>query len=254
MEEVIKSLVNAGFTMNESRVYLTLIELGESKTGLICEKTGIPSSHIYQILDALAKKGVIGFKLYKNAKIYHANSPDTLKAIFNTKKEELKHLENGINLAIESLKKTPKNMETVSDYKYFEGMKGIKSLWFEALSLMDSKDTLDAYTGDAESFEELTAFYLEEIHKVRIKKGIRSRMILPIGASEEAKLRKKMGKTEIRYLKRESGGEFIVHNNFVILQHTGKKEVVPRGFLIKDKVFAKTFKEMFETMWLTAKK
>jgi sugar-specific transcriptional regulator TrmB len=253
MEQVINNLINAGFTMNESKVYLTLVELGESKTGKICERTGIPSSHIYQILDSLTKKGVIGFKIYKNAKVYHINSPNTLKAIFTTKKEELKKLEEGINLTIESLKKTPKNIETISDYKYFEGIKGVKSMWFEALSIMNSKSSLDAYTGDVESFEELTAFYLEEIHKIRIKKDIKSRMILPIGATKEAMLRKKRGKIEIKYLKKESGGEFVVHDNFVILQHTGKKEVVPRGFLIKDAVFAKTFKEMFENLWRAAK-
>jgi sugar-specific transcriptional regulator TrmB len=254
MEQVIQSLKNAGFTANESKVYLALIELGESKTGLICEKTNIPSSHIYQILDSLAKKGVIGFKLYKNTKVYLANSPDTLKAIFTSKKEELKNLEEGINFTIESLKKSPKNKETISDYKYFEGIKGIKSMWFEALLLMNSTDTLDACTGNVESFEELTAFYLEEIHKARLKKKIISRMILPTGALEEAKLREKMGKIEIRYLEKKSGGEFIVHNNFVIIQHTGKKENVPRGFLIKDKVFAETFKEVFENLWKIAKK
>ncbi|MBM3233376.1 hypothetical protein FJZ18_04390 [Candidatus Pacearchaeota archaeon] len=252
--DIISNLRKAGFTLNESEVYSILAELGESKTGRLCEKTGIPSSHIYEVLNSLVEKGVVSFKLYKNAKIYRINAPETLRNIFLSKKEELEKTEEEINIAIQSLKKVPKNNETISDYKYFEGIKGIKSMWLELNNLMEKGDNMDAYTGSVESFEDLTTFYLEEIHKQRVKKGISSKMILPIGAEKEAKLRKKIGKIECKFIEKQSEGEFIVHKDFVVLQHTAKSKNIPRGFLIKDSMFAGMFKEIFNQMWKVSKK
>ena len=254
MSEIIESLKSIGFTLYESRVYCALVEIGQSKTGTLCEKTGIPNSHIYSILESLIEKGVAGFKVYKNAKIYKANAPETLRSLFLTEKERLEKIEGQINSAIVQLKKSPKNQETISDYKYFEGIKGIKSMWLEISTLMNKEDYMDAYTGSVESFEDLTQFYLDEIHKLRVKKGVKSKMILPEGAVREAKLREKIGKIECRYLEKQSEGEFVVHKDFVLLQHTAKKNPQPRGFLIKDEIFASMFKEIFSKMWEVAKK
>jgi len=46
-EKHTESLVKIGLTKAEAKVYLVLIELKESQTGVICEKSSIPSSNIY---------------------------------------------------------------------------------------------------------------------------------------------------------------------------------------------------------------
>lgn len=249
MQEIIDNLQKSGFTLNEARVYQALLALGETKAGPLCRKLDIHSSHIYPILDSLIKKGIVSFKIYKNYKIYKPNRPETLRTLFTQKKNELSDMEKAINQAIKEIKILPKKKETLSDYQYFEGRKGIKSMWIELNNAFNPKDTIDVYTGTVESFAWMTPFYLDVHHKERVKKKVNERMILPKGATKEAKLRKKIGMIDIRYQEKDNEGQFTVHNDIVIIEHNGRKENQPRGFLIKDEVLAKTFKMIFNKLW-----
>ncbi|MEK6927307.1 MAG: helix-turn-helix domain-containing protein [Nanoarchaeota archaeon] len=249
MNDILIDLQTVGFTKNEARAYVKLIELGEAKTGFLCDNLKIPSSKIYYILNSLFIKGLIGFKDFKGSRVYFANNPSTVRTLFLKKKEELELVESKINNSIKTLEKLPKQNIALTNYKYFEGINGIKSLWFEAMAMIDKNDCIDVLTGTKNSFEQLTDFYITEIHKRRVAKKVNTRIILPKGAMNEGKLRKKTGRVEIKYYNKESEGEFAVSKNFVILQHTSKTTGIPRGFIINDKIFAITFKEIFENLW-----
>lgn len=54
-----KVLKELGFTKNEIRAYLTILTLGASEAREICNRTGIPTSKIYAILDKLERFGLI---------------------------------------------------------------------------------------------------------------------------------------------------------------------------------------------------
>ena len=71
-------LTKVGLTSQESRTYLALLRIQESQTGGICKNTGIASSNIYNILDSLIKKGLVGYRVQNNIKIFMPASPETL--------------------------------------------------------------------------------------------------------------------------------------------------------------------------------
>ena len=52
-------LQDIGLTNGESKVYLALLNLGETKTGELAKKSQVSSSKIYKILDRLEKKGIV---------------------------------------------------------------------------------------------------------------------------------------------------------------------------------------------------
>lgn len=52
--EVLEEL---GLTKSEIKVYLALLELGQSTTGPVVDKAEIASSKIYEILEKLVNKG-----------------------------------------------------------------------------------------------------------------------------------------------------------------------------------------------------
>ncbi len=247
MNEIITHLSKLGFSNNEARTYAALVELGEARAGRICEKTNIPSSHIYQILDSLTNKGVISFKILNNKKVYLANKPESLNILISDKKEELTNIEKSVLESISLLKVMPKNQETSSDYKYFEGLSGIKSLWAEFTEMLQPRAEILVCTGAEESFKEINDLYLE-YHRQRVKKNVSERMILPLGAVKMGQERKKIGKIDIRYAKKQSDMEFIVYKDNVIIQYTREK-TKPRAFMINDKIFSEGFKEIFEIMW-----
>ena len=62
------ALEAAGLSEKEAKVYLDLEEYGESRTGAICTRTGVPSSRIYVILHNLLEKGLVSYKIINNIK------------------------------------------------------------------------------------------------------------------------------------------------------------------------------------------
>ena len=65
----ISTLQGVGLTEKEAATYLALVQEGESKTGKLCQKTNIPSSHIYLVLNQLLEKGLIHYKLVNNIRL-----------------------------------------------------------------------------------------------------------------------------------------------------------------------------------------
>src|SRR3989338_51997 len=126
MENNREALKSAGLSEREAITYLDLQQHGESKTGKICERTKIPSSQIYALLNSLSEKGLVHFKIVNNIKVFRASDPDSLAILFEEKEtqieQEKKHLLNFIS----RLKVKPSEISKLSDFKYFSGIRGIK--------------------------------------------------------------------------------------------------------------------------------
>ena len=54
-----KILENIGFTKGEIRVYLAMLDLGNTTTGPIILKSKVARSKVYEILERLKEKGLI---------------------------------------------------------------------------------------------------------------------------------------------------------------------------------------------------
>jgi|SRR3989344_1624239 len=245
-----EELTDLGLNKNESKVYLALVQLEETQTGKLCQHVKIPSSNIYQILNSLVEKGLATFKQVNGIRLYKASNPNSLKFLYEEQVKKLKSKENEVTALIGQLGKIPASKISASDYEYFEGIRGIKSMWTRINELLIPNTEAQYIVGELNTWETLNAFYLEH-HKLRVRKKIFERMILPENAKVEARERKKLGYFESRFLKQLPTGELGIFENFVIIQYTNTE--IPRGFLIKDKIFAMTFKFYFETLWKTAK-
>jgi sugar-specific transcriptional regulator TrmB len=242
-------LQEIGLGKGEARTYTALLELGESQTGALCQRSGIKTSHIYTLLDSLEKKGLVNHKLVNNVKVFRPNHPESLNVLVNKKQEELDRKRKQVQASIQKLKAVVDKQQGSSDYKYFEGISGIKSMWLEINELLKPNSDAAIMASPATAWEKLNVFYLEH-HKVRVKKKVFERMILPKGSEKFGKQREAMGKFEARYLPIDNQAEFGVFDGFMFIQYTG--ESIPRGFLVKDEVFASSFMNMFNVLWEVA--
>ena len=250
MNKIEPILEKIGLTFQESKVYLTLIELQEAQTGLLCKTTNIASSNIYKILDSLKKKGLISYKLKNNIKVFMPSPPEALNELILEKQKTLDQERKDVINLISNLKVKKIEKESESNYKYYEGITGIKSMWYEINEKMDKEHLIRLYSSKKESYERLIGFYKEH-HKLRKKKEVKERIIFP---KEDMKLAKKRKNkyTEIKFMELKNDVEWGVANDMAFFQYiTGK---VPRGFLIKDKKFSKTFEQVFDQLWKKAKR
>ena len=247
--ELEKVLQKIGLGKPESKVYLTLLKLQEAQTGIICKETNIPSSNIYTTLDSLMQKGLISYKLRNNIKVFMPSSPESLNEFITQKQKQLDDEKKIAQELINKLKKQPLEKEYISNYKFFEGMSGIKSMWHELNSTMDQTEPVRTYTSTKKGFEKLIPFY-DEHHNLRLKKGIHEFELFPMDAKDLAKKRRNKV-TDVKHLPLENIAEWgVIKNCFYTYYMIGGK---PIAFLIKDKIIAQTFKQVFDQVWETAK-
>ena len=250
MDKIQQILSKIGLTKQESKVYLSLLELQEAQTGKLCKFTKIASSNIYKILESLMEKGLTHYRLQNNIKVFMPAPPESLNELFLQKQKKLDEERKEVNKLISNLKKIEVKKEPHSNYKYYEGLIGLKSMWHEINSNIIKDTKLYYYTAKKESYERFVGFFTEH-HKIRTKKQATGKMIFPEEDRKLAKERKKADKRfEAKFLNLKNNAEWgIIGDLFYIQYITGKN---PRGFLIKDKTFADTFKQVFKQIWKEA--
>ena len=243
IKEILKSV---GLTNSEAKTYRALYELQETKTGELCKHTTIASSNIYRILDQLISKGLATYRVQNNVKLYAPTSPEALNDLFLDKQNKIEEQRKHVRNLIDKMK-TRKTEEPISKYRYYEGLQGIKSMWHDINQYMKTDMTLRAYTGTKQSYEKFLEVY-DIHHKLRTKNKIRARMIFPFEDKQLGQKKNKDKYTEIKYMKLENQTEWGVIGNWYYTQYIikGKKS---RSFLIQDKLFAKTYSQVFDSLW-----
>jgi len=249
MDEFTKKLQNIGLTKNESRVYLFLLEYQEAKTGIMCSKLNIPNSHIYRILEKLLDKGIISYKIVNNVKVFRPVDPESLYALFREKERQLEKEKDDLKTFISSLKKIEIKDKKQNDFKYFEGISGVRSMFTEFVAGFEKNSKVFIASAPI-AYEKWNAFLLDLFHPPRIKKNVHQQLIVPTKLKEHGKEREKFQPIEIKYSNVEMESEFGVAGEYTYFLSYGDK---PYALLIKDKNFAKTQVKIFHIMWRQAK-
>ncbi len=243
------ALQSVGLSKREAFAYLDLQQYGESKTGKICKRTKIPSSQIYTILDSLLEKGLITYKIINNIKVFQASNPDALATLFEEKEQQIKLQRKELIHFISELKIIPNDNSRLQDFKYFSGVRGIKSLYLEIINSWKKGDEYCIASAPFESFQKLEAFFIDVVHKKRIKDKVRLKIIINQNGKQFGFARNKMPFTQVKSLPLATKTEYGVLNDHFFMITYAKE---PYGLLIKDKNFAETYKLFFELLWKQA--
>jgi len=237
-----KELEDLGLNSSEIKVYVTLLELNESKTGRICSFTGIASSRIYSVLEGLIDKGLVSYKVENKVKVYMPSPPDILENILIEKQKNI----------LKTVKVLKEKITPSSKFKYklFNNLRGIKSMFYEINNIMDKDMVLNVYSSKKGSFERLIGLF-DEHHKKRIEKKVLENVLLS-SDKKELGLKRKNKYTNVKYNVLDNTAEWgTVGDRLLYIFYL--KEDIPKGILIEDPVIAKTFKEVFEKIWKISK-
>lgn len=225
----------AGLTENESKVYLALLDLGPSLAGQISRKIGMHRRTVYDTAEMLIKKGLIGYILNNNRRLFQAANPKRIIDIINEKQDLL----NPIIAELEKKYSTTKEKEQTNFYK---GKEGLKTIFEDQLN---SKEIL--ILGASVKAYEILQFYFKWYDKTRKQKKITVRIIA------QDKNIKNIPLAEIRYLPEK-------YSNPVSVNIYNDKTAIilwastPLAILIKNKEIAEGYKNYFELLWNIAKK
>jgi len=232
-EQVFRDL---GFTNAETKVYISLLKLGESKAGRIIESTNLQSSTIHHILNSLTEKGIVRSIFKSKVKLYSASNPESIL-------ENFKERENKFKEIIPELKSIQMKYEESLNAEVYRGTKGVKTLLNELIQDSKPGDEFYFFAADISiQSEEIIEFFKD----YDIKRVSKKLVIKGIAHKNMKKEYKKKRHHKMKYTNSPIPSNIGICNNKMILIYWGEE---PSGVLITSKQIVDSQINFFNALW-----
>ncbi|MBS3072588.1 hypothetical protein J4477_02015 [Candidatus Pacearchaeota archaeon] len=248
MKEPAKRLQEFGLTENESKIYIFLLEFGETTTGKIIKDTTIANSRVYESLNTLISKGLVTYNVQKDGKHFSALDP---KVWIEKEQERKKKIESLIPELI-SLRGLNKEETKTAIY---EGFEGFKTAFKKIIDDCPKDETIQILGFSEQPYKtESLRLFLSNMNLKSASKRQRLKIILDKSTKEGlGKDREKEKYSEVKYMP-EGYISPIALDIFQDYVYMFLWEEKPFVFMIKNKVIAESFKHYFSFLWQIAKK
>jgi predicted DNA-binding transcriptional regulator len=240
MEETFEKL---GFSKNEAKVYIALIDLGPTSAVKVSNKAKVHRTNVYDALERLVKKGFVKYFTVGSTKMFEAADP---VRILNEIKQREK--EFGDLLPVLSAKYAATENKSVASIH--RNVASIRSWLSRFLKL---KQPLLVYGLPKITPELLGHSWLSHFHKERIREKIEMLHIYTGGAVGRIGFLNKMNYTEARSLPAEFDTPVSTQTcgDHVLIIHWQKDPLIIH---IQDKNVADSYAKQFRFLWKIAKK
>ena len=122
MDSIEKELSDIGISKDESRIYVALLDMGESTASKISERAGIGRVNTYQILERMINRGLASFIIKNNVKYFNASKPEKLL-------NDLKDKEEKFSAILPELKSRMETRSMDTRAEIYKGREGINSIF-----------------------------------------------------------------------------------------------------------------------------
>lgn len=237
------TLQNYGLSPKEAKVYLTILELGNSPASSIARCSGIKRVTIYDILKQMIEKKIIS-SIEKNGITYFQTVEP--QKLLQRIKEKYDDFEKAMPELI-SLTNLYPNKPKI---KYYEGIEGLKDLYGE---LLTTEEPIFSFLSDDDIAPELQDYLNGSFIRERRKQGLHSCVIVRDTPQNRKYLKatKKDKLTEIRLVKDELAGIeweiMLFWENKIACALYAPKELI--GYTIESKQLYASLKSIFMFMW-----
>ena len=242
-----KILESIGLTKSETKVYLSLVELGSSSVGSIINKSKVTSSKIYELLDKLIQKGLVSSVIKKGVKYFEAAPPNRILDYLKEKDSELKNQISNIKKILPELELKQKLSKEVSEISVYKSMKGIETIFSIILNSLKKNDEYYVF-GARTGATEAQRIFLLKYHEKRINKKIKLKILFSKDAKNITQPYKQMKLTEVRYMNpglMSPTQTMIVKNKTIIILWKEN----PMGIIIDNKEISESYKRYFWFLW-----
>lgn len=138
-KEYIENLKKIGFTEQEAKIYLALLENGPLTIARIASESHIHRPTVYKLIPNMVKKSILTSFPKGKRRLYVAESPEKLKFMI----EELKTDFEKISSELSNIYNRKESRPVV---KYLEGKKGIIFVWDDVVRTLKKGDIFYRYS------------------------------------------------------------------------------------------------------------
>lgn len=246
---LVESLENLGLNEKEAKVYLALLQLGESTAYSIAKLSGLKKPTTYLILDQLNEKGFAIQIPRARKQLYKAESPDKCFALARKK----------LNLTEQMLPEfmaLKRGKEEKTQVAYYEGLRGIKQMYEKMIKIAQKNPKrklkiVGFYAQEKDTPRELLAYFEqlnEEFKKLNMTRKAITVYEPKIIDKYLNKLFLKQVNTQIKALdknKYSSNISIEVYDRYVqIFSHR-----YIEGVIIENPDIAETLHQIFSMFW-----
>jgi len=239
-------LEEMGLSNAEAKIYLALLERGQSKTGAIIDATKMQSSTVYHVIGSLVEKGLVSYVLKGEVKYFQAERPESFLLFLEEKKRKFEE-------SLPQLREMEKLGESKQTAKVYEGMNGLRAAYNDILlSLKKGDEYYFIQVPEERLSDEKIINLLRSHHIRRAKRGIRVKGLAPRSAKRTMSERifKDAPLHTIRYSEEAVPKALVIYDNKVITLDFGD---IPVAFVMESKAVADSYKRFFEEKWKAAK-
>lgn len=245
-----EKLEKFGLSEKESKVYLSLLQLGTSVVSDVAKKAQINRSTTYVLLESLVRHELASISERKNIRLYTPAPPERIIQILEESVKKYIGLVEIAKTILPELKSTYVDVGPKSKVKFLEGVEGIKTAYENTLT---SKETIRAFAS-IENMHTAIPDYFPEYYNRRSAKNIHIKAIFP--DTPEAQERIKFNEKEAReaYLvPSEHYGfspEINIYDDKIVFMSLMEKFAL----MIESAELANALKKAFDLAWMEAER
>ncbi|MFH1803125.1 MAG: helix-turn-helix domain-containing protein [archaeon] len=251
-----KILQEIGLNSSEARVYLALLDLGDSTRKAIVHDSGIAGSKVYDLLNKLQEKGLVSVYIKDKVKHFKPTNPKQILSYLETKRHEIVQVEEQAKLFIPLLLEKFNSSKEDQEVELLSGMKGLEIIFREQVETLKKGEmcyVIGGTWGNETEMEQRVQTFFEKVHVMRQEKGIRTKMLFNGSqrlSTEKLYSRKRFRGTETKYIEHASPVAINIYNDKTIIIIFGKKV---SSIYIHSQDVANSFIEYFDLLWKQAK-
>ncbi|HRY31145.1 MAG TPA: helix-turn-helix domain-containing protein [Candidatus Paceibacterota bacterium] len=237
---IIEKLKSFGLTEKEAKVYMAILELGETNVQRISNKSKIKRTTLYDILDLLKEKGLISSTIKNKKKYFIASDPRELESKLEERKTTIKSIIPYL-LSITNL------IDNKPKIRFFEGDEGIKEIYLDTLKYPDNP--IWAWVTE-EIWQVIDQDFIDYYLNQRVKKKIWAYVIAP--DKEQIQTYKSEDSRFLRQTRIDRGEGFSIQ---VEIDLYGENKIGVMAFkekiglIIESQKIFNTLKSIFDSAW-----
>ena len=235
---------NLGFSEKKTKIFLALLQLGETNVAEIAQKAKLKRTTVYNILPELVDEGLVASTSSKGRKRYFVTDPRIIVKILESKIENTKSFLPLLTALHSVLIHQPK-------ISLYEGLNGARQIYEDTIYSSGVGDTIFSFSGDIKT-NYIPEKDLETYIKARISKNLRSKVILvpsvytdTLKKNARAELREVKTFSELENIKIPSVDIRIYGNKVVIISY--RENFL--GIMIESRDISLMCKIIFESLW-----
>jgi len=246
-KELIDDLQRIGLTSGESKVYLAVQYMGESKVSDITREANVSNSKVYDILERLINKGLISYTNKNNIKYFIGLNTNRLNDYIKEKEIQIKKQKQIIKNVIPHIYQNPNKNKKTGDIEIYENISGLKSISEKIIDELNENDTIYIIGAGQEYIKQTKGFFTQWQEK-RVERNIKFKGLYTKDNLNILQDRKNIQLSQIKILPEEiiAPVQLVITPYFIINIITQPKI---KCITIYGKEIADSYKIYFNNLW-----